>query len=121
MNDLPDGPQGSNFGLFGGLATAAVGETGVLVFSNVDEPSAHRRNGTVWVSVDGGGLRWPHKRNIYARDFGYSTLAAGRAGTPSEGWIYCCFEGSDLEGSVGRLARFNAAWLLQSAEGSADG
>jgi sialidase-1 len=39
--------------------------------------------------------------------FAYSSLTAGRAGTPSEGFIYLFYE-SD---GGGKMARFNLAWL----------
>jgi sialidase-1 len=41
----------------------------------------------------------------------YSSMNAGRPGTPSEGWIYLHFEGGPGGGS--QVARFNLAWLLQ--------
>merc|ERR550514_2002877 len=63
----------------------------VLLFSNCDHAGCKRRNGAVWLSLDGGD-RWPHKRVATSGDFGYSSLAAGRAGTPSEGWVYMFFE-----------------------------
>merc|ERR1712224_816923 len=83
--DLPDGPQGNNFGLFGGLTrcnTPPDLALDVLLFSNCDHYE-QRRNGAVWLSVD-GGVRWPLKRALAAGEFGYSSLAAGRAGTASE-------------------------------------
>lgn len=122
VSDLPDGPQGDNFGLFGGLtrleprellagtgALIGKGCRDVLLFSNVDHPR-ERRNGAVWLSLD-GGKRWRHKRVLCVGEFGYSALAAGRAGTPSEGWIYCFYEGGPTR-STGEVMRFNAAWLL---------
>jgi len=112
--DLPDGPQGDNFGMFGGLARLEVPHADVLLYSNCDNPDgSERRDGAVWLSVD-GGASWPHKRAVAAREFGYSALAVGRAGTASEGWIYCVYEGADLAGSAGGLARFNVAWLAAS-------
>ena len=95
----------------------------MLLFSNVDH-AQERRNGAVWLSVDNGN-HWPHKRIISPDEFGYSSLAVGRAGTPSEGWLYCFFEAGKATreiqvgegyvqvGSLGRVARFNLAWLTE--------
>lgn len=129
VSELPDGPQRNNFGLFGGLTRLdpepALGDAGigeavgcddVLLYSNVDHPS-ERRNGALWVSLD-GGKHWRHKRALCLDEFGYSSLAVGRPGTPSEGWVYCFYEGDRAtryfeSGSVGKVARFNAAWLFE--------
>eukprot|EP00316_Scyphosphaera_apsteinii_P011745 CAMPEP_0119309560 /NCGR_PEP_ID=MMETSP1333-20130426/15833_1 /TAXON_ID=418940 /ORGANISM="Scyphosphaera apsteinii, Strain RCC1455" /LENGTH=431 /DNA_ID=CAMNT_0007313553 /DNA_START=140 /DNA_END=1435 /DNA_ORIENTATION=- len=124
--DLPDGPQGSDFGLFGGLARLDA-HADILLFSNCDTPGSDRRNGAVWLSFNGGD-RWPHKRVMSSGQFGYSSLAAGRAGTPSEGWVYLFFEagkatreikvadGYFQAGALGRIARFNMAWLTEGLE-----
>ena len=130
VGDLPDGPQGDDFGLFGGLARLdpdalpdrRAGCDDLLLFSNV-EHLCERRNGVVWLSTD-SGARWLRKRVLDGGEFGYSSLAAGRAGTPSEGWVYCFFEAGRATryfevGSVGRLARFNMAWLVQGTDLSA--
>lgn len=58
-----------------------------------------------------GGKTWPLKRGVYEGSFAYSSLSAGRPGTPSEGWIYLHFEGGPNGGS--NVARFNLSWLLQ--------
>jgi hypothetical protein len=52
----------------------------------------------------------------------YSSLAAGRPGTPSEGWIYLQFEhGEGKQQYAGcQIARFNLAWLL-AGEATGDG
>lgn len=124
--DLPDGPQGDNFGLFGGLdrlelpsdppdAAAAGAAHDVLIFSNCDDHTA-RKNGAVWVSVN-GGVDWKHKRRISNDVFAYSSLAVGRRHTATEGWIYCFFEGPDMNGSV---ARFNLSWLAGSDDKTED-
>jgi sialidase-1 len=84
------------------------------VFSNIESPKG-RHSGTVWASFD-GGTTWPVKRLVEKGSFAYSSLAAGRPGTPSEGWIYLLHEGS----GGGRIARFNLAWLLQG-EPTGDG
>jgi sialidase-1 len=127
--ELPDGPYEDNFGLFGGLTriepnqvlgNAGIGKANgyvdVLLFSNVVHPY-ERRNGFVWLSLD-GGKHWIHKRGLCVDEFGYSSLAAGRPGTPSEGWIYCFFEGGGAtnyhkSGATGKVARFNVAWLFE--------
>ena len=54
--DLPDGPQSSNFGLFGGLARLELPHDDALdalLFSNCDHATT-RENGCVWLSGDGG-------------------------------------------------------------------
>ena len=75
---------------------------------------AGRHHGTVWASLD-GGKTWPVKRLVFEKDFAYSSLAAGRPGTPSDGWIFLHFESS---GS--KVARFNLAWVLKG-EPTGDG
>jgi len=78
-------------------------------FSMNDDPggspdrhsTAGRKNISVWVSFDGGET-WPVKRWVH-KNGGYSNLAAGRPGTPSEGLIYL---------TTGELyARLNRAWV----------
>ncbi len=110
---LPDGDQQRDYGLMGGLARLPVRGRDILVFSNIVSREG-RRNGHVWVSFD-GGKTWPLKRLVEEGHFAYSSLAAGRPGTPSEGWIYLMFEGRG-----GRIARFNLAWLLEG-EPTGDG
>merc|ERR1712048_324490 len=112
VEDLPDGPQDDEcFGLFGGLARLPVPDRDVLIFSNCDH-TEWRETGAVWVSLD-GGQTWPHMRHIFGEEsFAYSSLYAGRVGTPSEGWIYCFFEQTDFGPGCGHLARFNLAWLV---------
>ena len=61
---------------------------------------------TVGASLD-GGQTWPVKRLVFAGASAYSSLTAGRPGTPSAGWIYLHFESG---GS--KVARFNLSWLL---------
>ena len=103
---LPDGDQQRDYGLMGGLVRLAVKNRDVLIFSNIESPEG-RRGGTVWASFD-GGRTWPVKRLVDEDRFAYSSLAAGRPDTPSEGWIYLLYEGR----GGGRMARFNLAWLL---------
>jgi sialidase-1 len=103
---LPDGPQNTNYGCMGGLARLPITGRDILVYSNCDSPEGRKR-GTVWASFD-GGQSWPMKRLIYEGSFAYSSLAAGRPDTSSEGWIYLEFES---EGA--KVARFNLSWLLE--------
>lgn len=119
---LPDGPQHSNYGLMGGLTRLPVKGMDILVFSNIDPPqdakgnkAAGRHHGTMWASFD-GGKTWPVKRLLQEGGFAYSSVYAGRPGTPSEGWIYVGYE-------VGKqgldVARFNLSWLIDVGEGKA--
>ena len=102
---LPDGPQNTNYGCMGGLVRLPCEGHDILLYSNCDDPSS-RRNGTVWVSFD-GGKHWPIKRLVEPGAFAYSSLNTGRAGTTTQGWIYLHYEHS---GS--RMAKFNLTWLL---------
>ena len=111
---LPDGDQDRDYGLMAGLVRLPVRGRDILVFSNIESPKG-RHSGTVWASFD-GGTTWPVKRLVEKGSFAYSSLAAGRPGTPSEGWIFLLHEGS----GGGRIARFNLAWLLQG-EPTGDG
>lgn len=69
-----------------------------------------------------GGTTWPVKRLVNEDLSAYSSLAAGRPGTASEGWIYLQFEhGKDgQQYAGGQLARFHLAWLL-AGEATGDG
>ena len=49
------------------------------------------------------------KRLVYDGAFAYSSLTAGRPGTPSEGMIY-------LVANKDWMARFNLAWVLEQQE-----
>ena len=42
---------------------------------------------------ENGGKTWPVKRQVFKGPSAYSSLSAGRPGTPSEGWLYILFEG----------------------------
>lgn len=110
---LPDGPQNTNYGCMAGLVRVPIKGRDVLVYSNCDDPSS-RKNGTVWVSFD-GGKHWPLKRLVEQGAFAYSSLNAGRVGTVTNGWIYLHYEHA---GS--KVARFNLAWLLDG-ESTGDG
>jgi len=114
---LPDGHQHRSYGCMGGLVRLPVEGRDVLVFSNLETPRPRRENLTVWASFDGGET-WPIKRRVFEGPSAYSSLAAGRPGTPSEGWIYAHFEGGPLGGSA--VARFDLAWLLEG-EPTGDG
>lgn len=99
---LPDGEKIRDYGCKGGLVRLPVEKHDILIFSMPDSPVG-RINGTVWASFDGGNT-WPVKRVVEEGGFGYSSLAAGRPGTPSEGMIYLHFS---------KIARFNLSWLLE--------
>ena len=107
---LPDGHQHRSYGCMGGLVRLPVAGRDILAFSNIDTPNAKRERGTVWASFD-GGRTWPVKRLVYEGASAYSSLNAGRPGTPSEGWIYLHFEGGPKGGS--QVSRFNLSWLLK--------
>jgi sialidase-1 len=102
---LPDGDQNRDYGLMAGLVCLPVEGHDILLFSNI-ESEAGRHHGTVWASFDGGNS-WPVKKLVDRGAFAYSSLAAGRHGTPSEGLIYLLYEGEE----GGRMARFNLTWL----------
>ncbi len=106
---LPDGHQHRSYGCMGGLVRLPVAGRDILIFSNIDTPNAKRERATVWASLD-GGRTWPVKRLINEGASAYSSLSAGRPGTPSAGWIYLHFES---DGS--KVARFNLSWLLAGA------
>jgi sialidase-1 len=113
---LPDGMKGSAYGCMGGVARLPVDGKDILVYSNLDAPGGSggsgRRNITVWASFD-GGQSWPVKRLVYDGPSAYSSMAAGRPGTPSDGMIYLLFEGGPRgQYSAIQMARFNLAWVL---------
>lgn len=129
---IPDGPRyrgdqrrGANynghFGMFAGLQRLPVEQRDILLYSNADHDGHQRVRMTVWASFD-GGKSWPVKRLLDEGPSAYSSLTAGRPGTPSEGWIYLQYEfGEDgKQYAGGNLARFNLAWLLQG-EPTGDG
>lgn len=122
--DLPDGPRGSSYGCMGGMIRLPVAGHDVLLASNLDTDSGvmpdqvggsvtkGRERITVWASFD-GGRSWPLKRLVHAGPSGYSNLAAGRPGTPSEGRIFLLFEGGRKKKTLGiQVAVFNLAWLF---------
>ena len=88
----------------------------ILIYSNCDSPDRERKNVTVWASFD-GAKTWPIKRLVYDGPSAYSSLTAGRPGTPSEGWIYILTEGGkEHRYESGYLARFNLSWLLEGGD-----
>ncbi len=110
---LPDGPP-KVYGNKGGLVRLEVEGQDILIFSMTDNPDGPtaihstegRINITVWASFD-GGKTWPVKR-LVSRRGGYSHLAAGRPGTPSEGLIFLTTEGL--------YARFNLEWVTNGRD-----
>ncbi|MGM0487340.1 MAG: sialidase family protein [Planctomycetota bacterium] len=121
---LPDGPRyrgkkgrgpshQGHFGMMCGLTRLPVKGRDILLYSNADTPSHRRVRMTVWASFDGGAT-WPVKRLVYEGPSAYSSLTAGRPGTPSAGWIYLQFEGGEKDKYEGAyLARFNLSWVLE--------
>ncbi len=107
--ELPDGDQSGDYGLMGGLVRLPVDGHDILLFSNIESDNG-RNHGTVWASFD-GGKTWPVKRLVEKGGFAYSSMTAGRAGTPSEGWIYLFYEGGGHPSTGGYVARFNLAWV----------
>lgn len=111
--ELPDGPP-RVYGNKAGLVRLEIEGQDILVFSMTDNPlgpvaihsTVGRINITVWASFD-GGKTWPVKRLVHQKG-GYSHLAAGRPGTPSEGLIYLTTDGV--------YARFNLAWITHGKD-----
>lgn len=110
---LPDGEQNRDYGLMAGLVRLPVDGHDILLFSNIESDDG-RKNGTVWASFDGGET-WPVKRVVDREHFAYSSLAAGREGTPSEGLVYLIYEKYQGEGGA-YIARFNLAWLTNGRD-----
>ena len=109
VDALPDGDQGRPYGCMAGLTRIPSREQDILIFSNLDTEASHRERVTVWASFD-GGKTWPVKRLVDAGRSGYSSLTAGRPGTPSAGRIYLHYEHDPFKGS--HMARFNLSWVL---------
>ena len=106
--ELPDGPQDSDYGCMAGLVRLPVQGRDILLYSNCDSDQG-RKQGTVWASFD-GGQSWPVSREVFAESFAYSSMDAGQPGTPSAGKVFLFFEGGPAKG--GCMAVFNLAWLL---------
>lgn len=111
---LPDGGgYGRGYGMMGGVLRLPVKDRDILLFSNADTGGGEREKMTVWASFDGGNT-WPVKRLVYPGPAAYSSLAAGRPGTSSEGMIYLMFEGAETHRYHGmQVASFNLSWLLE--------
>jgi sialidase-1 len=126
---LPDGPRyrgpdrrGSNYnghyGILAGLAAIPLRDPGnpgreILLYSSPDTPGHERIDLTFWASFDGGNT-WPVKRCGQTGPAAYSTLAVGRPGTASAGWIGCAFESGVADAKEGvTAARFTLGWLLR--------
>lgn len=114
---LPDGHQHRSYGCMGGLVRLPVAGRDILIFSNLDTSRPTRERATVWASFD-AGKTWPVKRLVFDGPSGYSSLNAGRPGTPTDGWIFLHFEGGPQGGA--NVARFNLSWLLDG-EPTGDG
>lgn len=110
---LPDGGgYGRGYGMKGGLVRLPIQNRDLLIYSNADTAGGAREKMTVWASFDGGHT-WPIQRRVDDGPGAYSSLAAGRPGTPGEGMIYLLFEGVESGVYHGmQVARFNLAWLL---------
>jgi sialidase-1 len=112
---LPDGARGAigpGSGCLAGLVRLPVKGHDILIYSNCDSKSGDRKNISVWTSFD-GAKTWPIMRRVFEGPSAYSSLNVGRAGTPSEGWIYIQMEaGKKHRYQGGQIARFNLTWLL---------
>lgn len=108
--ELPDGDQNRDYGLMAGLVKLPIEGQDILLFSNIESPEG-RHHGTVWASFD-GGKTWPVKRLVEEGSFAYSSMAVGRKGTPSEGFIYLFYES---DGGA-KMARFNLAWVTNGRD-----
>ncbi len=101
------------YGMKGGLVRLPVKDRDILIFSNADTGGGAREKMTVWASFD-GGQSWPVKHLVNEGPSAYSSLAAGRPGTPGQGQIYLLFEGVEAHHYHGmQIARFNLSWLLE--------
>lgn len=129
-SSVPDGPRyrgekkrglnyNAHFGMLGGLVRLPLHDRDILLYCNADTPSHLRERITVWASFD-GGRTWPIKRLVHGGPGAYSSMTAGRPGTPSEGWIYLMFEGGKHKHEGAQFARFNLSWILQG-EATGDG
>jgi sialidase-1 len=109
-DELPDGDQNRDYGLMAGLVRLPIEGHDILLFSNIESPEG-RHHGTVWASFD-GGKTWPVKRLVEEGSFAYSSMAAGRKGTPSEGFIFLFYE----SGEGAKMARFNLVWVTNGRD-----
>ena len=112
---LPDGPP-DVYGCKAGLIRLPVNGKDILVYSSPKDHTAaedhlkSRDEIAIRVSFD-GARTWPVKRVVTGGPGGYSWLAAGRPGTPSEGMIYMLSAGAGFD--LACLARFNLAWVIE--------
>jgi sialidase-1 len=111
---LPDrGGFQRGFGNKGGLVRLPVKDRDILVYSNTYTAGGDRVKMTVWACFD-GGQTWPVKRLVDPGPGAYSSLGAGRSGTPGEGIFYLLFEGGPDGGySAMQVASFNLPWILE--------
>lgn len=111
---LPDGGgYNRGYGLKAGLVRLPVRDHDILIYSNTDTGGGAREKMTVWASFD-GGKTWPVKRLVNTGPSAYSSLGAGRPGTPGEGIIFLLFEGGpDNTYTAMQFVRFNLSWILQ--------
>lgn len=115
-SELPDGMRGTPYGCMGGLVRLPLEGRDVLLYSNLDSDGGRdlareREKITVWASFDGGET-WPVKRLVSNGPSAYSSMAAGRPGTVTDGDIFLFYEGGEGgQYSALQLARFNLAWL----------
>jgi sialidase-1 len=108
------------YGMKGGLVRLPVKDRDILLYSNADTQGGPRERLTIWASFD-GGRTWPVKRLVTDGPSAYSTLAAGRPGTNTEGTIFLLFEGVEAGMYRGmQLARLNLSWVLEG-ERTGDG
>ncbi|MBE0679179.1 MAG: exo-alpha-sialidase [Bacteroidales bacterium] len=127
-DELPDGPGGSSYGCMGGMVRLPVDGYDILVYSNLDTGAGkmpekvggsitrEREKITLWVSFD-GGESWPLKRLVFDGPAGYSNLAAGRAGTASEGKLFLLYEGCpEGRNSAVHVAVCNLSWFLDGTD-----
>ena len=114
---LPDGGgYDRGYGMKAGLTRLPVKDRDILIYSNSDTAGGAREKMTVWASFD-GAKTWPVKRLVYAGPSAYSSMVAGRPGTPGEGRIYLLFEGVESHAYNGmQIARFNLSWILKGEQ-----
>jgi sialidase-1 len=104
----------------GGLTRLPVKGRDILVYSNADTAGGPRERMTVWASFD-GAKTWPIKRLVDPGPGAYSSMEAGRPGTPGAGRIFLLYEGVETKQYGGmQVARFNLSWIL-GGEPTGDG
>jgi len=104
---LPDGPP-DVYGCKAGLIRLPLDKQDVVIYTSPRDQMAKKGRDDIMVRVSFDGAKtWPVKRLITGGPDGYSWLAAGRKGTPSEGMIYVMTWSR-------YLARFNLAWIMEN-------